>query len=158
MRDGVEYQNNFRSLLDEYSVIKQVLMNNSIPVNLTEIQSSSRKGRGMRLLFDKKTFYEQLVDLERLRKVLNLKKQIFIFNVEYLGKPTHLTSWRHKVNQRIANTLKFMNTARTLKIIGYEPKYQLKLEQIDLRSTNRRLRFLQEEELGVLPTLKTMRS
>lgn len=56
---------------------------------MKDIQQNSvkRKGWGTKLLFDKKTFYALLLDLERMRKVLQLKKSLFIFHIPYEGKP-----------------------------------------------------------------------
>lgn len=103
---------------------------------MREIQQNTvrKKGWGMRILFDKKTFYSLLVDLERMRKVVNLKKSFFIFHIPYEGKPSDMSSWHKKVELRVAQTMKFLNTARILKIIGYDPAYQIKLENINLAS------------------------
>ena len=119
----------------EYNVVKQVLLNNSIPVDMREIQqqnSLKRKGWGTRILFDKKTFHLLLVDLERMRKVLNLKKSFYIFHIPYEGKPSQLNSWHRKVESRITQTLKYLNTGRLLKIIGYDPADHIKGEQINI--------------------------
>lgn len=62
-----------------------------------------------------------LIDLERMRKVLNLKKCFFIFHIPYEGKPSEMNAWHLKVEARVTQTLKFFNTARLLKIIGYDP-------------------------------------
>jgi len=120
-------------VVKEFEVVKQVLLNNSIPVDMREIQhnNAKKKGWGMRLLFDKKTFYALLLDLERMRTVLNLKKSLFIFHIPYEGKPTILNSWHLKVEQRVTLTLKFINTARLLKIIGYDPAYHIKLDNVN---------------------------
>ena len=120
-------------VVKEFEVVKQVLLNNSIPVDMKEIQQNNakKKGWGMRLLFDKKTFHALLLDLERMRTVLNLKKSLFIFNIPYEGKPSQLTNWHLKVEFRITQTLKFLNTARLLKIIGYDPAYHIKLDNIN---------------------------
>jgi hypothetical protein len=90
------------------------------------------KGWGTRILFDKKTFHALLVDLERMRKVLNLKKSFYIFHIPYEGKPSSLNSWHKKVDQRITQTLKYLNTSRLLKIIGYNPADHMKIESINL--------------------------
>ena len=74
-------------IVNEFNVVKQVLLNNSIPVDMSEMNNLKRKGWGTRILFDKKTFHALLVDLERMRKVLNLKKSFYIFNIPYEGKP-----------------------------------------------------------------------
>jgi uncharacterized protein with PIN domain len=39
-----------------------------------------------------------------------------------------MDSWHKKVEERVNNTLKFINTARLLRIIGYDPVYHLKAE------------------------------
>lgn len=38
-------------------------------------------------MFDKKLFYDLLVDLYRTRKLLFLKKKNYIFDTRYRGKP-----------------------------------------------------------------------
>jgi hypothetical protein len=66
------------------------LLNNSLPVDLGDLanhKALKAKGWGTRILFDKKTFHALLVDLERMRKVLNLKKSFYIFHLPYEGKP-----------------------------------------------------------------------
>ena len=82
----------------------------------------------MRLLFDKKIFFKILLDMERMRKILNLKKQFFIFHQEYNGKPDYLQPWFDKVEERMNMTMKFLNTSRLLKIINYDPVLHIKAE------------------------------
>ena len=134
LEEGGDQGDMVEQVVKEFTVVKQVLLNNSIPVDMREIQQNSmkRKGWGMRILFDKKTFYQLLIDLERMRKVLYLKKKFYIFHILYEGKPRELDSWHRKVERRITQTLKFLNTARLLKIIGYDPIYHIKMEQINL--------------------------
>ncbi len=54
----------------EFSTIKQVLINNVIPFDLTEIVTGGKgegrntKGWGMRVLFEKKVFLSLLTELE----------------------------------------------------------------------------------------------
>lgn len=57
------------------------------------MNSYKKKGWGMRLLFDKKVFHKLLMDMERMRKLLNLKKQFFIFHIPYEGKPVDMNAW-----------------------------------------------------------------
>lgn len=64
--------------------------------------------------------------------MLALKKSFYIFHIIYEGKPSQYDKWRRKVEQKCTTTLKFMNTARLLKIIGYEPKRHLRKDQINL--------------------------
>lgn len=121
-------------VVKEFEVVKQVLLNNSFPVNMQDIQQNNekKKGWGMSLLFDKKTFFNLLQDLQRMRKILNLKKSFYIFNIPYEGKPKEMNAWHRKVESRVTQTMKFLNTARLLKIIGYDPVYQIKPEHINL--------------------------
>ena len=64
-------------IVQEYNTIKQVLINNAIPVDLATIasggkhkgQSKNSKGWGMRVLFDKHVFQNTLVELEHMRKL-----------------------------------------------------------------------------------------
>ena len=59
-------------IVHEYSTIKQVLINNSFPVDIAALQSGgdysvghkNTKGWGMRVLFDKKIFLSLLTELE----------------------------------------------------------------------------------------------
>jgi hypothetical protein len=67
-----------------------------------------------------------------MRKVLNLKKSFYIFHIPYEGKPSQLNSWHKKVESRITQTLKYLNTARLLKIIGYNPADYIKADQINM--------------------------
>lgn len=119
-------------VVQEYNVVKQVLLNNSTPVDMRSISSSSsgmrRKGWGTQVLFDKKMFHMLLIDLERMRRVLNLKKSFYIFHIPYEGKPQQMDAWHKKVEARITQTLRYLNTARLLKIIGYDPAERIKTE------------------------------
>jgi hypothetical protein len=82
-------------LVAEFATVKQVLINNAIPVSLAEIESGGvehgadqhTKGWGTRVLFDKKLFLSLLTELENMRKVLQVKKMHYIFNTAYEGKP-----------------------------------------------------------------------
>lgn len=43
-----------------------------------------------------------------------------------------MNSWHKKVEARVNMTLKFINTARLLRIIGYDPVLHIKAENINL--------------------------
>ena len=75
----------------------------------------------VRNLFDKKIFLSLLQELEHVRKINSVKKQFYIFNLPYNGKPPQLSEWRRKVDIRTTQTLKFMNLSRILRIIKYDP-------------------------------------
>lgn len=93
-------------VVHEFSTIKQVLINNAIPVDLTQIETGVKgegqntKGWGMRVLFDKKVFLSLLTELESMRKILQVKKMFYIFHVPYEGKPEAMGEWHNKVAQR----------------------------------------------------------
>ena len=85
---------NIERIINEYSTIKTVLLNNSFPVDFEELQrgtnqsltSKNAKGYGTRLLFDKKVFLFMLNELESMRKLLTVKKKFYIFTNPYPGK------------------------------------------------------------------------
>ena len=116
-------------VVQEYSTIKTVLLNNSFPVNIEDLQRGTNqslttmnsKGYGTRLLFDKKVFLFMLNELESMRKLLTVKKQFYIFHLPYFGKPQAMSAWHKKVEARTTQTLKFVNYSRILRIIGYDP-------------------------------------
>ena len=56
-----------------------------------------------------------------MRKINSVKKQFYIFHLQYYGKLARLSDWRRKVDIRTTQTLKFMNLTRILRIIGYDP-------------------------------------
>lgn len=116
----------------EYTTIKQVLLNNSIPVDIVSLESGLQKrkdqlyskGWGMQTLFDKKAFMQLLTELEQMRKLHQVKKKYYLFNTQYYGKPTSSEEqyeWYEKVEMRTTQTLKFVNLARLLQIIRYDP-------------------------------------
>ena len=99
---------------------------------LQHTNQAKKKGWGTKLIFDKKTFHAMLVDLERMRKVLYLKKSFYIFHIPYEGKPSEMNSWHRKVEMRMTQTLKFLNTSRLLRIIGYDPTmHNIKLDNLE---------------------------
>ena len=116
---------NIERIVNEYSTIKSVLINNSFPVDIAILRSGAQYNVGshsrnqlyMRRLFDKKIFLALLQELEQTRKVQSVKKQMYLFHRPYFGKPARLNDWRKQVNHRSTQTLKFMNLARTLRII-----------------------------------------
>ena len=44
--------------------------------------------------------------VEQMRKINSVKKQFYIFNLPYFGKPPSLNEWRKKVDTRTTQTLK----------------------------------------------------
>ena len=131
-------------VVKEYATIKQVLINNAIPVDLASIESGgvqhgvheNTKGWGMRVLFDKKVFLSLLHELENMRKILQVKKMYYIFHLPYEGKPQKMNDWHWKVAHRTTQTLKFMQSARLLRIIGYDPTQYISLTKLNTASKN----------------------
>ena len=84
----------------------------------------------MRVLFDKKVFQNTLVELEQMRKLYSVKKQFYLFHLPYFGKPTQMNAWHRKVEARTTQTLKFVNMARLLRIIQYDPSQYMNVQKI----------------------------
>jgi len=62
--------------------------------------------------------------------VQSVKKQQYLFHVSYQGKRESLSDWRKQVDTRTTQTLKFMNLARTLRIIRYDPSQYMNAQKI----------------------------
>ena len=131
-------------VVQEYNTIKQVLINNAIPVDVSHIasggkhkgQSKNTKGWGMRVLFDKKVFNDLLIELEYMRKLIQVKKMQYLFNAKYEGKSrindnSKMSIWRRKVEARTTRTLKFVNMSRMLRIIHYDPSQYMSLNKLN---------------------------
>ena len=55
---------------------------------------------------------------------------MYLFHLPYFGKPTRLYDWRKQVDHRTTQTLKFMNMARILRIIKYDPPLYMNAQKI----------------------------
>jgi hypothetical protein len=73
--------------------------------------------------------------LERLRKILKVKKASFLFHQQYMGKSAEESDWRLKVETRVSQTLKYLNTQRILQIIDYDPAKYLRKNQLNLNAS-----------------------
>lgn len=95
-------------IVEEYTAIKKILENNSIPVDVASLESglSKRKdqhftkGWGMQVLFDKKAFLALLTELEQMRKLHQVKKKYYLFTLQYFGKSSSTEDWYQKVEMR----------------------------------------------------------
>jgi hypothetical protein len=47
----------------------------------------------MRVLFDKKAFLQLLTELEQMRKLHQVKKKYYLFNLQYFGKSQSTDEW-----------------------------------------------------------------
>lgn len=85
-----------------------MLINNSINVDIVSLESGIAKrkdqlyskGWGMQVLFDKKAFLQLLTELEQTRKLNQVKKKYYLFNVQYFGKSPSADEWYQKVESR----------------------------------------------------------
>jgi hypothetical protein len=89
--------------IQEYNIVKQMLINNSLPIN-ERVEDQSTISRKM--VIDKKILLNLLIDLQRFRKLLNLKKSFYIFNISYDGKPKEMAKWHDKVEVRVTQTFR----------------------------------------------------
>lgn len=55
--------------------------------------------------------------------------------MEYTGKPESQYAWYRKVERRTTQTLKFLNSARILRIIGYDPTQYMSLSKFNEHRT-----------------------
>ena len=104
-----------------------MLINNSLPI--IEGKYDNKKGKSVfsrKLIVDKKILLNLLIDLQRFRKLLNLKKRFYIFNVNYDGKPAEMQKWHEKVEIRVTQTFRQLNISRLIDIIGYDPSQYFK--------------------------------
>ena len=101
--------------MDEYNIVKAMLVNNSLPIVDGKMSKEERSGPSRhreqemysrKLVVDKRILLNLLTDLQRFRKLLNLKKRFYIFNVTYDGKPTEMAKWHKKVELRVTQTFR----------------------------------------------------
>jgi hypothetical protein len=114
--------------VQEYNIVKEMLINNSLPISSSHGESDPNKIFSRKLIIDKKIITSLLVDLQRFRKLLNLKKSFYIFHVSYDGKPTEMAKWHQKVEVRVTQTFRALNIRRLIDIIGYDPSLYFKGE------------------------------
>jgi len=88
-------------IVHEYNIVKQMLINNSLPISQGTIDSSNNTVFSRKLIIDKKIIHSLLIDLQRFRKLLNIKKSLFIFNISYDGKPASMKKWHEQVEVRV---------------------------------------------------------
>ena len=66
-----------------------------------------------------------------MRKVLQVKKMNYIFHTAYEGKLGQMTPHYKKIAHRTTQTFKFMQSARLLRIIEYDPTLYIKMSRIN---------------------------
>jgi len=112
----------------EYNIVKQMLINNSLPISERKLDTQKESVFARSLIIDKKILLNLLIDLQRFRKTLNLKKSFYIFHVEYDGKPPEHSKWHREVDVRVTQTFRQLNIRRLIDIIGYDPSQYFKGE------------------------------
>lgn len=115
-------------IVHEYNIVKEMLINNSLPISQGSIDQSQDSVFSRKLIIDKKIIHSLLIDLQRFRKLLNIKKSLFIFNITYDGKPESMSKWHSKVEVRVTQTFRQLNIRRLIDIIGYDPSNYFKGE------------------------------
>lgn len=83
-----------------------MLINNSLPIIDGRYSSEGGLEFSRQLIIDKKILLNLLIDLQRFRKLLNLKKSFYIFHLPYSGKPENMKKWHRKVEVRVTQTFK----------------------------------------------------
>jgi hypothetical protein len=84
-----ERSSGFNSAMDSiqaYNIVKEMLVNNSLPISKGTTESGSESVLTRKLIIDKKILLNLLIDLQRFRKLLFLHKKFFIFQITYDGK------------------------------------------------------------------------
>jgi hypothetical protein len=110
-------------VIEEFNIVKDMLIKNSLPVvdgKLRDGKSTEKEIYSRKLIIDKRIILNLLIDLQRFRKLLNLKKQFFIFHLPYNGKPKSMAKWHNKVEVRVTQTFQQLNIRRIIEIIGYD--------------------------------------
>jgi hypothetical protein len=109
------------TIVKEYIIVKKMLINNALPIAAGKLDIGNQSIYSHKLIIDKKILYNMMLDLQRFRKLLLLKKSFFIFQQSYDGKPQEHSAWHRKVEERITQTFTLMNMRRVINIIGYDP-------------------------------------
>ena len=115
-------------MVNEYNIVKQMLINNSLPISEGRFDTQNTSIFSRKLIIDKKILYSLLLDLQRFRKLLNLKKSFYIFHRRYDGKPPEMAKWHEKVEVRVTQTFRQLNIRRLIDVIGYDPSQYFKGE------------------------------
>ena len=125
-----KYQRNPQKIVNEYIIIiKKILLNNSITVQITRLFPGNVKKQYKEIRFNKRILQYCLLDLLRFRKLLLLKGRFFLFTLMYSGlnSSTDILAYKKKkqTERTIADAFNYLNTKRTLMAIGYKPKEKI---------------------------------
>lgn len=112
--------------MNEYIIVKKILLNNSINMSITKLYPNNVKKVIKELRFNKRILQYNLLDMLRFRKLLLLKRRVYLFTILYEGENSKVDrsgmQRKKKVERMIADTFNFLNTKRVLMAIGYKPK------------------------------------
>lgn len=135
-------------VVNEYNIVKQMLINNSLPISEGRFDTQNTSIFSRKLIIDKKILYSLLLDLQRFRKLLNLKKSFYIFHRRYDGKPPEMAKWHEKVEVRVTQTFRQLNIRRLIDVIGYDPSQYFKGEMSYMNMENIRRGRVPEARQG----------
>jgi hypothetical protein len=126
---GTKEQRNASHIVNEYINVKHILLNNSIEVSTTRLFPHNVKKITKDLRFNKKVLQYNLLDMLRFRKLLLLKRRVFLFSVMYEGvnsaNDKNIHKRKKQIERYIDDAFFYINTKRTLKAIGYKPKTKI---------------------------------
>jgi hypothetical protein len=93
-----------------------------------------------------------------MRKITQVKKQFYLFHLPYMGKPENMSDWYLKVESRTTQTLKFLNSARLLRIIGYDPTQYINKATLNTARSQVKTAFTPKSPLKPITSLKKEKS
>ena len=95
-------------------------------MSITKLFPNNVKKVTKELRFNKRILQYNLLDMLRFRKLLLLKRRMFLFSVLYEGENVNqdlkAKLRKEQVERIIADTFNYLNTKRVLMAIGYKPK------------------------------------
>lgn len=126
---GKNVQSKAKNIVNEYIIVKKILINNSIDENTTKLHPNGTKKVTKELKFNKRLLQYCLLDMLRFRKLLLMKRRCYLFTYLYDAKGQHtderLIARKRKIERHIADSFNYTNTKRTLSAIGYKPKEKI---------------------------------
>lgn len=126
---GNNVQRKSKGIVNEYIIVKRILLNNSVEEKTTKLFPNGTKKILKEKKFNKRLLQYCLLDMLRFRKLLLMKRRCYLFTYLYDGKghnkEEHLVRRKKKIERHIADAFNYTNTKRTLKAIGYKPKNRI---------------------------------
>ena len=123
---GKNVQQKATNIVNEYIIVKKILVNNSIEETTTKLNPNGTKKVIKNCKFNKRLLQYCLLDLLRFKKLLLMKRRCYLFTYLYdakgQNKEEDLLKRKKKIERHIADAFNYTNTQRTLSAIGYKPK------------------------------------